>query len=181
MLGSFIKHGVTQLQAESESLLQVMAGADSTATAVRIIMYFIMINPLVYIKLRAELDDTNKRRILSWPGLSDAEAKSLHYLQAVINEGLRARPQGIGISTKWSPPEGDTLGDGRFIPSGMRIGWSAWGTQYKETYGDDASYFSPERWLELEPGSERLLRMERTRELIFGNGRYEFLGKVWLS
>jgi cytochrome P450 len=179
MLGSFIRHGLTQLQAESESLLQVMAGADSTATAVRIIMYFIMTNPLVYMKLRAELDEADRRKALSWPVLSDAEAKALPYLQAVIKEGLRAWPPGIGISTKWVPPEGDTLEDGRFIPGGTRIGWSAWGTQHnKEIYGDDAWYFRPERWLELEPGSERLLRMERTHELIFGNGRYGCLGKT---
>jgi cytochrome P450 len=178
MLGSFIKHGLTQLQAESESLLQVMAGADSTATAVRVIMYLIITNPLVYAKLRAELDDADRKNLLVWPVLTNAQAISLPYLQAVIKEGLRAWPPGVGISTKWVPPEGDTLEDGRFIPGGTRIGWSAWGTQHnKEIYGDDAYYFRPERWLELEPGSKTLLRMERTHELIFGNGRYGCLGK----
>lgn len=178
MLGSFIKHGLSQIQAESESLLQVMAGADSTATAVRVIMYLIMTNPLVYAKLRAELDEAEQAGKMSFPVLTDAEAKSLPYLQAVIKEGLRAYPPGIGISTKWVPPEGDTLEDGRFIPGGTRIGWSAWGTQHnKEIYGDDAHYFRPERWLEPAPGSEKLLLMERTHELIFGNGRYGCLGK----
>lgn len=48
MLGSFMNHGLSQVQAESKSLLRAMAGADSTATAARVIMCFIMMNPLVY-------------------------------------------------------------------------------------------------------------------------------------
>ena len=31
MLNSFIKHGLTQLEAESESIFQILAGLDSTA------------------------------------------------------------------------------------------------------------------------------------------------------
>jgi cytochrome P450 len=89
MLASFIKHGLTQWQAESESLLQVMAGADSTATAVRIIMYLVMTNPLVYAKLQAKLNEADRKILLSWPVLTNAQATSLPYLQAVITEGLR--------------------------------------------------------------------------------------------
>jgi cytochrome P450 len=73
----------------------------------------------------------------------------------------------------------EKLEDGRFISGGTRIGWSPWSTQHnKDIYGDDAHYFRPERWLELESGSEKLLRMERPHELIFGNGRYGCLGKT---
>ncbi|RDW74218.1 cytochrome P450-24 [Coleophoma crateriformis] len=178
MLGSFMRHGLTQLEAEGESLVQVMAGADSTSTAIRMTMYFIMTNPIVYLKLRAEIDAAEKNNQLSSPIISDAEAIQLPYLQAVVKEGLRIWPPGVGIATKWVPPEGDTLEDGRVIPGGTRIGWSAWGTQHnREVYGDDARVFRPERWLELEPGSDQLLKMERTHELIFGNGRYGCLGK----
>jgi len=150
----------------------VLAGADSTATAIRMVMYFIMTNPLVYNKLRAELDGAK----LSWPVNTDAEAKTLPYLQAVIKEGLRAWPPGAGISTKVVPPEGETLDDGRFIPGGTRIGWSAWGTHHsKEVYGEDSHYFRPERWLEAD--EENLVKMERVQDGMFGNGRYGCLGK----
>jgi hypothetical protein len=98
-----------------------MAGADSTATAVRIIMYLVMTNPLVYAKLRAELDEADRKILLSWPVLTNAQAMSLPYLQAVITQGLRPWPPGVGISTKWVPPESDTLEDGRFISGGTRI------------------------------------------------------------
>lgn len=179
MLGSFVRHGLTQLEAESESLLQVMAGADSTATAIRMTMYLILTNPLIYAKLQKELDDADVQGLLSQSVITDAESRNLPYLQAVIKEGLRAWPPGVGISTKFVPPEGETLPDGRYIPSGTRIGWSSWGTQHnKEIYGEDARTFRPERWTELEAGSERLVRMERTHDLIFGSGRYGCLGKT---
>lgn len=178
MLGSFMKNGITQLEAESESLLQVMAGSDSTATAIWIIMYLIMTNPSVHTKLRAEIDEADKNKQLSWPVLTEAEAKTLPYLQAVIKEGLRTWPPVTGLAIKWVPPSGEALEDGRVIPGGTRMAWSWWGMQHnQDIYGSDAHYFRPDRWLELEPGSERLVRMERTQELIFGSGRYGCLGK----
>jgi cytochrome P450 len=178
ILGSFIRHGLTQLEAESESLLQIMAGADSTATAIRITMWYVMSNPLVYSKLQKEIDEADAKGLLSSPVISDAEAKMLPYLQAVIKEGLRIWPPGAGISTKFVPPEGEVLADGRFIPGGTRLAWAAWGTQHnKAVYGEDARLFRPERWLELPPDSEQMIAMERTHEMIFGTGRYGCLGK----
>lgn len=172
MLNSFMKRGITQLEAESESLLQVLAGADSTATAVRMIMYQIMTNPPVYAKLQAEVDNASIAGLV----ISDAEANALPYLQAVIKEGLRAWPPGVGISTKLVPPEGESFEDGRFIPGGTRVGWSAWGTQHnKDTYGEDAQYFRPERWFD---SGERMAKMERVIENLFGSGRYGCLGKT---
>jgi cytochrome P450 len=171
MMTSFMRRGITQLEAESESLLQVFAGADSTATAVRMIMYLIMTNPPVQAKLLAELNSAK----LTWPVATEAEAKSLPYLQAVIKEGLRAWPPGVGISTKLVPAEGEMLEDGRFIPGGTRIGWSAWGAHHdKSIYGEDAHFFRPERWLE---AGDQLGQMEKVQDLMFGSGRYGCLGK----
>lgn len=172
MLTSFMKRGITQLEAESEALMQVLAGADSTATAVRMIMFHLMSTPYTYQKLQAEIDDAQ----LTWPVNTDTEAKSLPYLQAVIKEGLRIWPPGVGIATKYVPPEGETLDDGRFIPGGTRIGWSAWGVHHNpETYGEDAKYFRPERWIDNDP--DKIRRMENVLDSIFGNGRYGCVGR----
>lgn len=57
MLDSFIKHGLTQLEAESESLLQILAGSDLTATAIRMSVLCLLTNPPVYAKLRNEVDN----------------------------------------------------------------------------------------------------------------------------
>ena len=153
-----------------------MAGSDSTATAIRVTLYYISTTPKVYIKFRAEIDDAIKSGTISRPIIADREARQLPYLQACIKEGLRVHPPAASILTKVVPPGGDTLADGTFIPGGTRIGISSWATQRnKATFGEDAEVFRPERWLEAT--GDHLQRMERTLEVLFGSGRYGCLGK----
>lgn len=47
-------------------------------------------------------------------------------------------------------------------------------------YGEDASVFRPERWLDhnsTEAGKERLAKMIKTNDMIFGYGRWVCLGR----
>lgn len=149
-----------------------MAGTDTTATAVRCIMYFIITNHRVYSTLQSELDNANFRR----PVICDTEARQLPYLQACIQEGLRIWPPVTGLQVKLSPPAGDTY-NGRFIPGGTNIGYSAWALHHsKEIYGADADIFRPERWIEAQ--GERLATMTRSAELVFGTGKNGCLGKT---
>ncbi|KAK1468967.1 hypothetical protein CMEL01_00734 [Colletotrichum melonis] len=188
MLGSFVAHGLTQEEAESEILLQIIAGSDTTATAIRATLLYIITNPRVHNKLLAEIlskYNTTARR----PIISDAEARNLPYLQAVIKEGLRIFPPVAGLMAKQAPPEGDTW-NGVFIPGGTRVGWSSWAMfRRPDVFGEDADEFRPERWLvgqgedaKEEDGTagaaeKKLREMEATIELIFSYGRYQCLGR----
>ena len=152
-----------------------MAGADSTATAMRTTFLYIITNPSVYSKLREEISEGLRDGRISSPVIRDVEAKELPYLQACIKEGLRIWPPLTGLMTKKAPPEGDNF-KGLFIPGNTEIAYSAWGVQrHRETYGEDADVFRPERWLEAE--GDALHKMERSQELVFGSGRYGCLGK----
>ncbi|PCD35950.1 hypothetical protein AU210_008505 [Fusarium oxysporum f. sp. radicis-cucumerinum] len=171
MLGSFVAHGLTQKEAESEILLQIVAGSDTTATAIRSAMLHIITNPLVYSKLRAEITDTT----FSEPIIPDSIGRDLPYLQAVIKEGLRIFPPVAGLMSKQVPPQGDTW-KGKFIPGGTKIGYCAWGIFRREDiWGSDAGEFRPERWLESK--GEKLREMENALELIFSYGRWQCLGR----
>ncbi|KAK5652815.1 hypothetical protein OQA88_9481 [Cercophora sp. LCS_1] len=55
MLGSFVRHGLTQVEAEAEILLQIIAGSDSTSTAIRAIVLLVITTPRVYTRLLAEI------------------------------------------------------------------------------------------------------------------------------
>ncbi|RDW68159.1 hypothetical protein BP6252_09555 [Coleophoma cylindrospora] len=170
MLGSFIRHGLTQKEAESETLVQILAGSDTTATAIRATMLYIITNPRVYTNLLEEIDSVP----LSSP-IQDSEARKLRYLQAVIKEGLRIFPPVTGLMTKVVPPGGDTI-NSLFIPEGTKIGYCAWGMfRNKKIWGEDADVFYPERWLE--GPIEKIQAQEATLELIFGYGRWQCLGK----
>ncbi|KAM5353563.1 hypothetical protein ACJ41O_000213 [Fusarium nematophilum] len=171
MLGSFVAHGLTQNEAESEILLQIIAGSDTTATAIRSTMLHIITVPRVYNALRAEISNTSYAEAI----IPDALGRDLPYLQAVIKEGLRIFPPVAGLMAKQVPPGGD-IWKGQFIPGGTSIGYCAWGIFRREDlWGADAGEFRPERWLDSSP--EKIREMESALDLIFSYGRWQCLGR----
>lgn len=107
MLGSFIRHGLTQQEAESESVMQLYvyskslirdritltppvraAGSDTSATGLRATMRCIISSPTVYAKLMAEIDDAVAAGKIPATDkvISYAHARELPYLQACIKE-----------------------------------------------------------------------------------------------
>ncbi|KAK3387936.1 pisatin demethylase [Podospora didyma] len=170
MLGSFIRHGLTRAEAEAESLVQILAGGETTATTIRMTIFHVSTNPRVLNKLRAEIF-----RVRPSSPLTDAEAKNMPYLQAVVKEGLRIFPPITGLLFKDTPIGGDTY-DGKFIPGGTAIGFSFLAAVMdKKAWGEDSHVFRPERFLE---GSDEELRnRDAMVELVFGFGRWRCLGR----
>ncbi|KAH6714164.1 cytochrome P450 [Leptodontidium sp. MPI-SDFR-AT-0119] len=155
MLGSFVRHGLTHAETESEVLLRIIVGTDSTATAVRCIFYYIVTNHRIYSGLQKELDEADLHRL-------DCE--------------FGVWPPVASLIYKVTPPVGD-MHNVKFIPGGTNIAYSAWAVhRSKAMYGADADIFRPERWLEAE--GEELQATIRSVELVFGTGKYRCLGKT---
>jgi cytochrome P450 len=174
MMGSFIRHGLTQEEAEGEALLQVIAGSDTTAATIRVVLLNLLTSPLIYHRLQSEIDSAATSAKISSP-ITDSEAREMPYLQAVIKEGLRIVPPVTGISFKTVPKGGDTI-NGIFVPEGTNIGLTYLAMHHsKQIFGDDADIFRPERWLEAE--GERLAVMKGVLDLVFNHGRFQCLGK----
>ncbi|KAK3368377.1 benzoate 4-monooxygenase cytochrome-like protein P450 [Podospora didyma] len=182
MLSSFYRHGIRGEDLLTETHLQILAGSDTTASALRIILLHLFTNPRVYAKLQAEVDKA-VRDGLAPPApdvIQDTELRKLPYLQAVIKEGMRVYPPVTNASPKQVPEGGETvLVDGQpvFLPGGVNISVSIFSVVHdKEVFGDDATTFRPERWL-VEKDEAKLARMARSQDLIFGHGKYQCLGK----
>jgi len=178
MLNSFIRHGLSQEEAESEALLQIIAGSDTSATTIRMTMLNLLANPNAYRKLQAEIDEAIAKGQISSP-IKDSEARTLPYLQGVIKEGLRIVPPAGGAFYKTVPPEGDVI-HGIFVPGGTEIGSSALGIHHStKTFGPDAEFFRPERWIEAaEKGEEEFARLSSSVDLVFHSGKYRCLGQT---
>ncbi|KAJ9137073.1 Cytochrome P450 [Pleurostoma richardsiae] len=175
MLGSFIRHGLTQEEVSGEALLQVVAGSDTSASTIRFVLFYLLSNPSAYRRLQAEIDDGIATGRISSP-ITDSEARELPYLQAVIKEGLRIMPPAGGAFFKTVPPGGDVI-DGKFIPAGTQIGSSPFGIHHsKMTFGEDADLYLPERWLQADEA--RLAQMTSTVDLVFHYGKFQCLGKT---
>lgn len=186
MLASFIARGLSQAELESETLTQITAGSDSTASALRITLHYLSTSPAILDRLLTELESAIAAGAVSRPVIKDAEARTLPYLQACIKEGLRIHPPVSGLLAKRVPDGGATIAvDGvpKFAPGGTQVGWNSWGMMHDaEVFGADCEVFRPERWLaregaEAEKERERVRRMTETVGLNFGYGRFGCLGR----
>ncbi|KAK4553097.1 hypothetical protein LTR86_009824 [Recurvomyces mirabilis] len=184
MLDAFIKRGMSQEELESETLTQITAGSDSTASALRITLHFVSTSPPILERLLAEANSAIETGKISRPVITDAQARQLPYLQACIKEGLRIYPPVTGVMAKQVPPTGATIevdGVEKFAPPGTQIGWNSWGMMHnQEIFGADAEIYRPERWLVRNSGEEegqRVQRMNETVTLCFGYGRFGCLGR----
>ena len=110
---------VTDLQADNGR--GRLAGSETTSTAVRATILFIITSPRVLWRLTGEIDEAANKGSISSP-IQDSEARDLPYLQACIKEGLRFFPPSTGMFYKTVPPEGDTV-NGVFLPGGTQIGY----------------------------------------------------------
>lgn len=72
-----------------EGLFMIVAGAESTASAIRSILVHTMTTPRVYVKLKAEIKAALDEGTVTSPIQMD-QALKLPYLQAVVYEGLRS-------------------------------------------------------------------------------------------
>ncbi|KAK7920837.1 hypothetical protein PG985_008859 [Apiospora marii] len=183
MLASFMRNGLFGDELKTESLLQIVAGSDTTAGALRGTMLYLMSHPRVYRALQEEIDAAVRDgKVPGEDVISYAQTKSLPYLQAVVREGIRIFPPLTDPFARDVQPGGDTVmidGQEVFLPGGVSVipSWTAMHRDRK-LYGADADLFRPERWLESEePDADRLRAMRRTNDLMFGHGKYTCLGK----
>ncbi|KAF5679383.1 cytochrome P450 monooxygenase [Fusarium heterosporum] len=186
MLSSFKAHGLPEGDAQSEALFTFIAGSDTTASAIRVTLLYLMSCPRAYQKLKEEIRCAIREGRASNP-ITATQARELPYLQsvfadawppltqAVIYEGLRMRPVTTAQQAKEVPEEGDTI-NGHFVPGGTHIAvnFSAM-LGSKALFGPDADVFRPERFIGL--SGPELGEMRRNVEMNFGYGRWMCAGK----
>lgn len=176
MLGHFLRRGLTQEQCEVEAHLQIMAGAESTSSALRTTFMLLLGSPRAYARLTAEIEAAAAAGKVAYPVVSAAETQGMAYLQAVIWEGLRLYPPLYGLQAKMAPEGGETVG-GVFFPGGTEVAiCDAAVGRKKAVFGADADVFRPERWVDADAATRE--KYMKTVEIIFGAGRFVCLGKT---
>lgn len=180
MLQACIEAGMSEPELVEMGTVLVVAGADSSAYAMSMTLVSLLTNPRAYARLRTEIDGAIAKGAIQGGGgrpATDAEAKKLPYLQAVLREGFRMFPPLIGLNSKQVPAGGDVI-NGYFVPGGTQVGHNTPGLgRLKSFWGADADVFRPERWLEAGAGTEREREMVAVSDLSFGWGKYQCLGK----
>ncbi|KAK3353366.1 cytochrome P450 [Lasiosphaeria hispida] len=155
-------------------LVNILAGADTTAITLRAIFYFSLKQPDVYRRLEAEVRAAGIDRDHAAPY---SVARQIPYLEAIVRESMRLHPSVSMLLERYVPDAGLVLPDGSHVPAGAAVGLNAYITgRNKSVWGDDADEFRPERWLRDEAKGETeeayRLRMQRfnAADLSFGGG-----------
>ncbi|KAI1481787.1 cytochrome P450 [Daldinia eschscholtzii] len=152
----------------------IFAGSDSTASTMQSFFWHVLSAPKVLARLVEEIDTAARDGTISAQGnIQWTEAQNLPYFQACLKEAMRMRPAvGVNIA-RYVPPEGIEI-EGRHIPGGTRLALNGWVLHRdKATFGQDADYYRPERWLE-DPENAKV--MERYM-FQFGGGAHVCIGR----
>jgi len=132
----------------AEALTQLIAGSDTTSNSSCAITYYLALNQNAQKKLQKELDEAlGPHDEAAVPTYS--QLKSLPYLAASINEGLRMHStSGIGLPRL--VPQGGLTILGKTFPPGTVLSVPSY-SLHRDTkvWGVDSEEYRPERWFDL--------------------------------
>lgn len=172
---------VDDAQIISWLMVNLIAGADTTAATLKSAFYFCLRDQRIWKRLSQEIRATN----LPQAGpVSSKDARAIPYVEAVIREAIRILP-GVSMPLeRYVPRQGYRLPDGSFLPGGTIVGSNPYLLcRNKEIFGEDVEDFRPERWLraveddETENAFQARLAAMNSVDLCFGGGRRVCIGK----
>lgn len=161
--------GLSISEHHSNANLFMVAGTETTATALSGTTYHLLRNPDTMRKLTEEV----RSAFGDFDDITLEDLARQTYLNAVLHEGLRMYPPvPIGLP-RITPPTGSTIGED-YIPPGVSISVNQLATYSMEENFRHADEFHPERWLgDEEFRDDRLDALEP-----FSVGPRNCLGKV---
>jgi cytochrome P450 len=126
-----------------ESNLLIIAGSDTTSTALAGAFFYLVHNPATLHELQKEVRGAfnDEEEIVAGKTLS-----SCTYLRACIDEAMRLSPPVGGILPREVLGTGIDI-DGRHIPAGVDVGTSHYALHHNPTYFPAPFSFKPERWI----------------------------------
>ncbi|KAH0609238.1 uncharacterized protein H6S33_012724 [Morchella sextelata] len=127
-----------------EANVLMIAGSDTTATALAATLFYLLRNPTKLATLQKEIRGmfSSADEIVGGKQLTDC-----HYLKACIDEAMRLAPPVPGLLPREvTAPEGITV-DGVFLPCGTVTGTPIYALHHNPTYFPSPHAFDPERWL----------------------------------
>jgi cytochrome P450 len=168
---------LTREELIAEAGLFIIAGSDTTASAMAATIFYIMHNKDCYVRLEREvlrcfskIDEIH----------SGEKLQSCHYLKACITEAMRMSP-GVGSILPREVMEPGMTVDGIFFPPGTDVGVANYAIHHNEDYFPEPFEFRPTRWLldsEHEGGvTAREVQIANSAYASFSVGRANCIGK----
>ena len=158
---------------KAETFLILIAGGDTTGTAMQSLVHYVTKDQSVYEKVIREINEATAAGKLSAIPKYEEVIKHCPYYVTCVKETLRLCPSLPVTLARVAPPEGFSI-EGMWIPGGTEVACNSYILGREEgLYGADACTFRPERWSE---SQEQTALYERS-SFVFGYGTRSCLGK----
>ncbi|EYE92329.1 cytochrome P450 [Aspergillus ruber CBS 135680] len=156
----------------AETLLVLLAGADTTGTAFQAMIQYLLKNPESFKRMRREIDEADDKNLLSAIPQYNEVIEHLPFYVACVKEAMRLCPSAPNIFPRYVSDPGLEL-YGKFVAPGNEISCNPYLVQRDpELYGEDAEEYRPERWLDPERA-----KLYNKYNFAFGYGSRVCLGK----
>ncbi|KAI0886534.1 cytochrome P450 [Annulohypoxylon maeteangense] len=130
-----------------EAFFFIIAGGDTSATAMSATFFYLSRNPRCYEKLATEIRTTFQ----SADQICGSKLAGCQYLRACIDESLRMSPPSPGTLWRHLAPEEEGgrpfIVDGHVIPKGTKVGVNTYSLHHNEEYFPEPFTYNPDRWL----------------------------------
>ncbi|KAF2210335.1 hypothetical protein CERZMDRAFT_113284 [Cercospora zeae-maydis SCOH1-5] len=130
----------------SNAAVFMLAGTETTATALSGTTYYLLRNPTYMNRLVQEIRAAHNSR----DDITMESLQHLRYLQAVLQEGLRMYPP-VPIALPRVIPKGGATLEGRLVPEDTVVGVSQMALHRSAALFHNPDEFRPERWLGEDP------------------------------
>ncbi|KAF7183231.1 hypothetical protein CNMCM7691_003144 [Aspergillus felis] len=144
--------GLPNAQLWVDSNLLIIAGSDTSSTAMAALFFYLSRNPTAYGRVTKEV-----RAVFNNPAdvAQGPQLNSCVYLRACVFEVIRLCPAVSGALWREVLDGGLSIPEmNMHIPAGCEVGTGIWSLNHNEKYFPDAFAFQPERWIAEESGDE---------------------------
>lgn len=137
---------LTRAEMDSNAVVFLIAGSETTATALSGTTFLLLRNKAAYTRLVAEIRSTFK----SSADINIDAGNNIPYLLAVLQEGLRYYPPVATGFPRVVPGQGQEI-SGHYISGGTTVYVSQYPANHSARNFVDPDAFVPERWLDERP------------------------------
>lgn len=165
--------GFTTPELWGESNLLIIAGSDTTSTAMAATLFYLVRTPTALERVTREVRSkfSDVEDIHQGPLLT-----SCTYLRACIDEAMRLSPSVGGLLPREVLAGGMTI-DGERIPAGTVVGTPHYTIHHNPNYYPDPFVYSPERWIAGEQFTAQDISLAQSAFCPFSIGPRGCIGK----
>lgn len=143
--GKDVEGGLSLGESHANASLFMLAGTETTATALTGTTFHLLKNPEYLQKLKDEIRST----FSSFEDVNLNKMAQLKYLQACLTEGLRMYPPVPIVIIRQTPKQGCII-NGDFVPGDVAVGVHTTATHRSPVNFHLPNEFHPQRWLRAE-------------------------------